>query len=450
MKNSKELIEKYKDEAVELLRNLVSYASVLDEYKPNSDAPFGLENKKVLNFLLNKALADGFKVKNVDNYAGHIEFGSGTETLGILAHLDVVPVNKSEWVSDPFILDIRDDKFFGRGSIDDKGPLVASYIAMKILLDMGFKPKRQIRLIVGCDEESGSRCLEHYFKYEKKPELGFSPDADFPLIYGEKAMMSYDIIGNVADDIIDEFICGERYNIVPSVAKCKLKIDLKDKFINYLKQNNYEGKIEDDYLIIYGKASHAAWPQNGINAAYLMFDFLKQSSTSKLAKFVDEYFIGDVYGKKMGYDLVDPEMKELTSNFAIVEIKDDKLKIGVNCRIPVDSQIEVVEKCVKAATLKYGYLYKVINKSNRHYVSPKSELVKTLMKSYQNVTGDVTSKPLTIGGGTYARELGNAVAFGALLPGREDVCHIANEYMYIDDFYKAIEIYLDAIYELCK
>ena len=448
--NLDELVEKYKDDAFDLLKRLISHASVLDEYKKDSDAPFGIENKKALEELLNQGKKDGFIVKNVDNYAGHIEYGSGDEALGILAHLDVVPVKKDEWVTDPFKLEIKGDKMYARGSLDDKGPLVASYIALRILKDLGFKPNKTIRLIAGCDEESGSRCLEHYFEYEKKPEYGFSPDADFPLIYGEKAMLSYDILGDVSDDVIDEFICGDRYNIVPSIAKAKLKINLDNEFKKYLSDNKLDGEIKDGYLICYGRASHGAFPQNGVNSAYLLFEFLKENTNSKLAKFFDEYFLGDVYGKKLGYAIKDEEMGDLTSNLAIVMIKDNKLKIGVNCRVPVDSGLDLIENKIDLATKKYNYSYKIVSKSNRHYVPKDSFLVKSLMSAYQEVTGDYKNGPITIGGGTYARELKNAVAFGALMPGREDVCHIANEYMYIDDFINAIKVYVVAIYNLCK
>ncbi len=444
------LANDYKEEALDLLKRLISCASVLGEYKPNSDAPFGRECKRALNTLLEQAEKDGFITKNVDNYAGHIEFGSGDEKVGILAHLDVVPVKKEEWETDPFELVIKGDKMFARGSLDDKGPLVASYIAMKILKNLGFKPNKKIRLIAGCDEESGSRCLEHYFEHEPKPEYGFSPDADFPLIYGEKAMMSYDILGDVKDDIIEEFICGDRYNIVPSVAKAKLKVDLKKEFEKYLKDNNVEGKIEGDYLVCFGKASHGAFPQNGINAATLIFKFLKENTNSKLANFMDEYFNDDCYGKKLGYALYDEEMKHLTSNLAIVMINNGKLKIGVNCRVPLDSGLDLIKNKVLEAVKKYNYSFKVVSESNRHYVPKDSFLVKSLMAAYQEVTGDYKNEPITIGGGTYAREMTNAVAFGALMPGREDVCHIANEYMYLDDFMNAIKVYIVAIYNLSK
>lgn len=446
----KKQINDNKEYAIKLLSDLIAFESVLDEYNPNSEAPFGLENKKCLEYLLNAAKKDGFIVKNVDNYAGHIEYGAGEEALGILAHLDVVPVKKDEWYSYPFKLDIRDGKMYARGAIDDKGPLVASYIALKMLKDNGFKPNKRIRLIVGCDEESGSRCLEHYFKYEEKPSIGFSPDAEFPVIYGEKGMMSYDIIGELNDDVILEFSCGERYNIVPSIAKMKLAKDLSKEYKEYLALNNYNGEIIDDYYIAYGKAAHAMCPQNGVNAAYILFDFLNKYTSSRIAKFMDKYFLFDVNGKKLGYYIYDEDMKHLTSNFAIVDIKDNKLRMGINCRIPVDSQAQVIKDCVSNATKKYNLSYEVINESKRHFVDPNSNLVKTLMKCYQEVTGDYETKPFTIGGGTYARELNTAVAFGPVFVGREDVCHIANEYMFEDDFYNSIEVYYKSIYELTK
>jgi len=448
MKNLDIKINDYKDEAMELLKKLISFKTILNEYNPNSDAPFGLENKKALEYLLAKAKEDGFIVKNVDNYAGHIEFGSGEEILGVLAHLDVVPVNEVEWDSNPFELSIRDNKMFARGSIDDKGPLVSAYIALKILKDSGFVPNKRIRLIVGCDEESGSRCLHHYFKTEEKPQIGFSPDAEFPLIYGEKGMLSYDICGQ--EDIIFEFNCGDRYNIVPSKAECRLNINLENEYKEFLKKNNYNGEYKDERYIAYGLAAHAMCPQNGVNAAYILFEFLSEYTSSRLARFVKEYFIGDVHGKKLGYDYYDDDMKELTSNLAVVKLSDSKFKIGVNCRVPVNEQFKVIEDCVRACASKYNYEFKNLGSSPRHFVSLNSVLVKTLMECYQEVTNDYESKPITIGGGTYAREIGNAVAFGPVFVGREDVCHIANEYMYVEDFYNSMKIYMRAMYKLCK
>ena len=433
---------------LKVLRDLISFNTVLKEYNPNSEEPFGFENKKALEYLLLTGSKLGFNIKNVDNYAGHIEFGSGDEILGILAHLDVVPVTVEEWNTNPFELVIKDGKMYGRGTQDDKGPLVASLVAMKMLNDEGFKPNKRIRLIAGCDEESGSRCLERYLEKETTPTLAFSPDAEFPLIYGEKAIISYDIYGK-SDDVILEFDAGERYNMVPSSAYMKLSKNLKNEYLKYLKDNNFNGEIVDDKYYAYGIASHAAMPDKGLNAIFILFKFLNEYTDSKLAKFIDKYYLFDNYGKKAGYYLYDDELKDLTSNVAIFKLKNNEFKMGVNCRCPLDSAFEVIDKSLNKICSEFGYNYTKPNGSKRHYVSPQSELVQKLLKSYREVTGDM-SDPITIGGGTYAREMKNAVAFGPQKPDKIDCCHISNEYFELDDFKDAIKVYYLAIKELTR
>lgn len=447
----KSLIKNYEEEALFLLSKLISFKSVLDEFDPKSKSPFGKENEHALKYILEVAENDGFKVFNDDNYAGHIEFGSGDETLGILAHLDVVPVDIKDWNTDPFTLTIKDGKMYARGSVDDKGPLAATYIAMKLLKDNGFVPKKQVRLIMGCDEESGSRCLAHYFKTQKLPQLGFSPDAEFPLIYGEKAHMTYDFVGKLAsDEIIIDFTCGQRYNIVPATASMKLSINLEKEYLEFLKDNNYQGVYENGNYIAYGVASHAMVPQNGLNASFILFEFLNKYHPSVLSKFFVKYLTFDPFGKKIGYDIYTEEMKELTSNVGVVQIHNGDIKIGVDCRVPSVSHENKMRDAIAKAAFEFGLTPVVHHFGGFHFVDPKGNLVQTLMNVYQDVTKDYETKPMTIGGGTYAKFIDNAVAYGPLVPGREDVCHIANEYMYYDDFIQAIEIYAKAIYELTK
>lgn len=443
--------KKYQEKGLELLKKLVSYPTILQEYQPNSDAPFGEENKKALNYLLNYAQEDGFLIDNVDNFAGAIEFGSGAEELGILAHLDVVPVAGQNWDTDPFVLTIKDDKLIGRGSIDDKGPLVAAYMALKLLKDQGFVPQKKVRLIVGCDEETESRCLKHYFSKRHLPELGFSPDADFPLIYGEKAHCVYHFEGSLANgEIITEFVCGERYNVVPAMAKMRLNRNLEKEYLDFLKRRNYQGCMDGNWYIAYGKASHAMVPQKGLNAGFILFEFLNEVAPSKLSQFFTKYLTYDPFGIKLGYQMEDPLMHELTSNVGIIRIENQKITIGVDCRVPQETHQSKMVECIEAAAKEFGLEAKLLSFGGYHYVDPNSFLVKTLMKVYREVTKDTTSEPITIGGGTYAKFIDHAVAYGPLMPGREDVCHIANEYMLLDDFLNAITIYAKAIYELTK
>lgn len=443
--------DNYKEAGISLLSKLISYASVLEEFDPNSTEPFGLENKEVLDFILEYAKKDGFDVFNDDNYAGHIEFGQGDELLGILCHLDVVPVADQDWVHDPFTLTIEDGKMYGRGTTDDKGPLAAAYLALKILKDSGFTPKKRIRLIMGCDEESGSRCLHHYFRTQELPSLGFSPDAEYPLIYGEKAHMNYNFIGELKkDEIIVEFNCGNRYNIVPAKATMKLNKDYKNEYLTFLKANNYQGEIIDDNYVAYGRASHAMCPDKGLNASFILFEFLNQVHPTTLSNFFVNSLTFDPFGKKLGYDLYDEEMLELTSNVGVVKINNGKILVGMDCRVPLESHKDKMVECISKASSEYGLSYEILSFGGYHYVNPNGTLVKTLMNAYQEVSGDFDSKPVVIGGGTYAKFIKNCVAFGPTFIGREDVCHIADEYLSVSDFMDNVKIYVKAIYELTK
>lgn len=304
---------------------------------------------------------------------------------------------------------------------------------------------------MGCDEESGSRCLSHYFEDNELPTLGFSPDAEFPLIYGEKAHMTFNFEGELSlEEIITEFQCGTRYNVVPATASMKLKKDYTKEYLAFLKKNNYQGKVENNQYIAYGVASHAMVPQNGLNASFILFSFLQEVEPTPLSNFFVTYLTFDPFGKKLGYDLYDEEMKELTSNVGVVKIEEGKVLIGVDARVPrpehEKKMREQIEKAASTANLKAH----VLGFGGYHYVDPNSFLVQTLMQVYKEVSGDQAAKPVTIGGGTYAKFIKNGVAYGPMMPEREDVCHIADEYMLTEDFKNAILIYAKAIYELTK
>ena len=175
--------ETYQQEMLDNLAALVAIDSSDGEPKPG--APFGEGPAKALQTFLKMAEDMGFETDNVDNYAGSVNLGSGEETVGILAHLDVVPAGKG-WTTDPFTMIIKDGKMYGRGVIDDKGSAVAALYGMRIIRDLGIPLKRGIRLIVGTNEEKGSGCMEYYVAHRVPPTLGFTPDASYPLIHGEK------------------------------------------------------------------------------------------------------------------------------------------------------------------------------------------------------------------------------------------------------------------------
>lgn len=440
----KNIANKYKDEMVEKLSEFVTIKSTLVEQPENKECPFGEECKRALEYILDLGKAMGFATRNIDNVCGHIEYGEGDEIIGVLCHVDVVPA-EGVWESDPYIARIENDRLYARGSIDDKGPAISSLYALKMLKDNNVKLNKKIRLIIGTDEESGSRGLHRYLEVEKMPDLAFSPDAEFPLIYGEKGIMSIDIISHNENEKIT-VQCGNRYNIVPAEAVLNFD-ELLPSFNSYLNDNNYEGELKGNAMHFYGQACHAMEPRNGINAALRLCGLLKDYS--KLALFAHDY-LSDSRFENVGLNFTDYEMGDMTCNFAVLNINNKEGKIGLNFRYPVRWAKDEFIKTLSEKAASYGLELKVLGDSVPHYISPEDDLVKTLLNSYQELSGDYTSKPQTIGGGTYARGLKRAVAFGQVFPHEEDLAHQANEYISISNMVLSTAIYAKALCDLGK
>jgi succinyl-diaminopimelate desuccinylase len=417
------------------LQSIVRYPSTLSDSVGNY--PYGKAIGEALEWFLTLGKEYGFDVVNVDHQAGYIEFGTGEE-IGILGHLDVVPVGDG-WTYGPFNPVIENGKLYGRGVNDDKGPTMAAFYAMRALKEMNVPLTRKIRLILGTDEESGMRCIKHYLTKYNPPVIGFAPDATFPLIYAEKGIHSCQITG--VETQIKSFQAGQRLNMVPERAVAELDIDLSSEFHAYLKETGLQGQVTGNEYQLLGKAAHAMQPDEGINAAVKLGQFLVRYIETPFTQALSTI---DTTGKAFGIDYTDDEMGPITFNVGVVSVKNGMFTIKVNARIPKDYPYM---NHYKEALSQYGN-YQELNHSPVHYVPRDSELVQTLLKAYQEVTGDTTSQPVTIGGGTYARMLPNAVAFGALLPGREDVAHRVNEYMVVEDLYTAVDIYTKALLAL--
>lgn len=443
-----ELVQTYKEEYIEKTQTLMKIPSVLKKYNPNNaDAPFGEDIRKALDMTLAMGEVDGFKTKNIGNMAGHIEMGEGKEILGILGHLDVVPAG-GNWTYDPFSAHTEDGKIYGRGAIDDKGPTIAAYIAMRMIKEQNIKLNKRVRLILGCDEESGMRGVTAYLNEEKMPDIAFAPDAEFPLIYGEKGIFSFDLEGDFDDPIIDQLSAGERYNVVPDVCEARLKKDVRDSFKAFLSDRGYKGEVIDNRYLIYGKNAHAAWPHLGVNAISLMAEFLHEHTDHPMIGFLHERIGSDTLGKKLGIAYHDGKMGDLTLNLALVKVTQNHAKLGFNIRYPRGFHFEEKMHTIREQANKYGLDYKPLRNSPPHYVSPDDPLVKTLHNAYVTYTGDTEHDIITIGGGTYARTLKKAVAFGPNFPGNVDLAHQADEHIVIDEMLMAAAIYAKSIVDL--
>lgn len=462
-------VEKRKEALIKDAQNLLQIRSLLDEENVFPDAPLGKGVKEALDFMLNLGEKDGFTQKNVGNLAGHLEFGEGRELLGILCHVDVVPEGDG-WASDPFAAEIRDRKIYARGSLDDKGPTIAAYYAMKIVKELGLPLKKRVRMIIGTDEESGWRCVNHYFKHEEMPTLGFAPDADFPIINAEKGIADFDMVqkkslqgGTGAVVEVRHFVSGKRYNMVPDFAEATIHVHEKQpemiqKFKDFMKQygleSGYHVEKDEIFLEVKGVSAHGMEPKNGKNAGLYLAEFLSKQSLDENAshyfQFVSRYFFDDSRGVNLGVACSDEISGDLTINPGkLIYTKEFGGRIGMTCRYPVTNKMENTKEKLDDLLKEEEFTIENFSDSKPHYVDEKEFLIQTLKKVYEEQTGE-KAELLAIGGGTYARSLKSGVAFGPLFPGRPDIAHQKDEYMYIEDLLKATAIYAQAIYELAQ
>ncbi|WP_428911281.1 dipeptidase PepV [Niallia sp. Krafla_26] len=463
-------VMKRKDQLIEDTQKLLQIKSVLDEEHVTPDAPLGLGVKEALDFMLNMGEKDGFLSKNVGNLAGHIEFGEGNESVGILCHVDVVPEGDG-WFSDPYEAEIRDGKIFARGAIDDKGPTMAAYYAMKIVKELGLPLNKRVRMIIGTDEESDWRCVTHYFEHEEMPTLGFAPDADFPIIYAEKGIADFDLVQkDVCKNVernpkmeLIRFESGRRYNMVPDFAKAAVQVNIEktyfiQKFDDFSKAHSLKGKcyVDNGELILEleGVSAHGMEPNNGKNAGLFLAKFLHENNYDSCAtsflNLANEYLYQDSRGNKLGVAFKDDISGELTIN--VGKMSYDQINggtFGLNLRYPVTNNMDETKNLLTETVSQKGFILQNYSDSKPHHVDENSELIKVLKKVYEEQTGE-KAELLAIGGGTYARSLTSGVAFGPLFPGREDIAHQKDEYMYIEDLLKATAIYAQAIYELAQ
>ena len=452
----------HKEDLLKDLFELLSVRSILGT-DITEETPFGSGPREALDLILSFGKRDGYKTKLVENKAGHIEVGQGEELFGILGHVDVVPVVEADWTSHPFKPEIRDGKIFARGSLDDKGPTMAAYYAVKLLDKLGVKWNKRVRVIIGSDEETGFRCVEAYFKHEEQPASGFTPDAMFPLVYAEKARATFDhklkfVVedGNYNYKLV-KFNGGQVLNMVIASAKAELVgevSDIKEKFENFLALEKLDGEVtvEDTIkLTLKGKAAHGSTPQYGVNGATKLAEFLSTLGLDNNGKnFVDyivEKLANDPFGEKLGIDYSDNEMGEATYNYGIIDY-DLLKKVGIvstDCRHPMKFDLVARLNGVKVDNIDI----EVTSTKEAHYVPKDDELVTTLMDVYRKHTGDTKNDAFVLGGGTYARCLKKGVAFGLLFPGKEDTMHQANEYLEVEDLLLATAIYAEGIYKLC-
>ena len=467
-----EYIDRHRNELIQDVQSAVQIRSVLDEAKPGM--PFGPGPYQMLQWMLEKGREMGFRVKDVDGYAGYIEFGESEEMLGILAHMDVVPEGNG-WDHPPYEAKIANGKMYGRGTIDDKGPAISCLYSMKALKESGFVPKKRIRMILGTNEENIWDDIEYYKAHEEIPTIAFTPDGYFPVIYAEKGILDFDLTAPLdpdhsSDDIrILSINGGAARNGVPDLCTVKLAAKNERKsFINeWIKEHaktfnisiceeKSHGPETVQALCTKGVASHCQSPEKGVNAISHMIAALVQmlcEQNIKPGQFLQNYdrLIGlDYNGSQMHCNISDEDSGMLIFNVGEIHTSNNQINMGISVRYPISAKYEAVKSMILSGLSGSCFEYNEIEHHAPVCFSKNSPLVKTLMDVYQEYTGDKTSEPILVGGGSYARAIPNCVCFGPLMPDQEELAHEKNEYIEVEQLVLTAKLYAEAIIRLTE
>ncbi|HHV8231544.1 TPA: dipeptidase [Streptococcus pneumoniae] len=438
-----DITNQVKDEFLISLKTLISYPSVLNEGE--NGTPFGQAIQDVLEKTLEICRDIGFTTYlDPKGYYGYAEIGQGAELLAILCHLDVVPSgDEADWQTPPFEATIKDGWIFGRGVQDDKGPSLAALYAVKSLLDQGIQLKKRLRFIFGTDEETLWRCMARYNTIEEQASMGFAPDSSFPLTYAEKGLLQVKLHGPGSDQL--ELEVGGAFNVVPD--KANYQGPLYEQVCNGLKEAGYDYQTTEQTVTVLGVPKHAKDASQGINAVIRLATILAPLQEHPALSFLATQAGQDGTGRQIFGDITDEPSGHLSFNVAGLMINHERSEIRIDIRTPVladkEELVELLTRCAQNYQLRYeefDYLAPL-------YVAKDSKLVSTLMQIYQEKTGD-NSPAISSGGATFARTMPNCVAFGALFPGAKQTEHQANECAVLEDLYRAMDIYAEAVYRL--
>lgn len=473
--NASDWIDLHRDEMVGALQGLLAFDSVVREGEQGT--PFGADVQKALDYMLEMAARDNFITRNIDDRCAHIEMGQGDEIVGVLTHLDIVPAG-GDWDFDPFGGTIQDGKLYGRGAIDDKGPTIMAYFAMKALREAALEDesarlKKKVRLILGLDEEKVAwKSIPYYLQKEKAPAIGFTPDADFPVIHAEMGILIFEMVKKLekinkpSGLILKSIQGGTASNVVPDRCRAVLAgesgyyEEIKQKLYEYTQKTGYKvtakGRGRALEITAEGLAAHGAKPEDGLNAISVMMAFLGEIKIN--GEEINEFIT--FYNSKVGFDLhgtgglgcgLEDEISgKLLFNVGLIDVDAEKASVTVCVRYPVTCRGGDVYDGMREVIHSYDLGLVKGEDKKPVYFPREAKLVRILSEIYQKYTGDLEAKPVVTGAGTYARAASNLIAFGPAMPGEPDRKHIKNEYIEIDRLVLFTKMYAEAILRMAN
>lgn len=437
-----------KENFMNLLKNWIAIPSIYDTITEKTEAPFGKNVTQSLLWINDLALSDGFDSKVVDGYYTVIDYGQSEDYIGVFGHSDVVPVSYENWTTNPFELTLRDGNLYGRGVVDDKGPILCCYLALKRIKDANIKLNNKIRIFVGGNEETGFKCLKHYLKNEIQPKYGIVPDAKFPVLYGERGCTSLTINGTIDNPDI-KVDCSSASNVISSTLYFK-NLRISEDDLIFLSNRNLTLAFDNNsHSKLTGIGGHASKPHLANNPIPHFLECFKNSWANSIYRLVcskvNNSFV-DVF-KATG------KCGSLSIVPTILKISDSNFEITYDIRYPEIVDIDWLSQQTQTyiENNNLSVTFKFNNNKQANYIDPNSKLVTELMNIYSSLTGDIKSKPRITSGGTYASLLENTVIFGCESPfGKSSNVHKSDEFISLDYLLSCIDIYEEALIKLAS
>lgn len=405
--------------------------------------------KRGLEYILGLAEEMGFDTDiKADGRVGVISMGEGTETIGILTHVDVVPPGElSAWNSDPFTLTEFEGRLYGRGTIDDKGPIIACLYAMKAVKDCGHQMHKKVQLLIGTQEEIQWSDMEAYVRENPLPDYGFTPDGEFPICNIEKGdmdlLLHFPLRENVSEDgwYLTDLQAGTANNIVPEYCKAVLT-----------EYRNGE-RIHEKTVEAIGKSVHSCQPEKGENAVFIMAEKLGNADLkeNRLSAILQELRgkLSDVYGRAMGiYSRSEYYNGEFVHRNVlsptVFHIEEEVLTVNVNIRFAYGSQPEEIVNHFRRLAEYMGGTLEISSLQPAVYVSQERPFLRAFAEAYEEGCGRKNQFSLEYGG-TYAKAMPGIVSWGPAFPEEEDTCHEVNEYIRTDTLLSSGKIFAIAL-----